>query len=254
MKLIAGNWKMHGALQDSLALVKDIKAALPSELAIDVAIMPPFPYLYPIKEHLKGSRIALGAQDLYLGKEGAFTGEVSGAMLKDIGCQYVIVGHSERRQYFHETPTFVGEKVREALRFQLTPILCVGETLEERELNKTEHILAIQLQAVLDTIGSAGFEHLIIAYEPVWAIGTGLSATPDQAQAVHEFIQSWLIKNQVAESKRIRILYGGSVKPDNAYDLFSKPAIDGGLIGGASLNAASFSAICQAAQKLAATT
>lgn len=246
--LVAGNWKMHGALAESASLVRDIMSSLPGELPIDVAVIPPFPYLYPMGELLKHSSIQLGAQSLYQEAEGAFTGETSAAMLQDIGCHYVLIGHSERRALFHEDPDTVGLKVKAALTAKLTPILCVGETHSDRLTGKTENTVAIQLQAVLNIIGAKAFDELIIAYEPVWAIGTGLTATPLQAEEVHAFIRAWLIKNQVAETQRIRILYGGSVKPDNARALFAMPNIDGGLIGGASLNASSFVAICQAAR------
>jgi len=249
---IAGNWKMHGSLQKNAALITDITSKITRELPVDVAIMPPFPYLAAAALLLKPSSIQLGAQNLYLGQEGAFTGEVSGAMLHDVGCRYVIVGHSERRTLFHESPELVGNKVKAALDAKLIPILCVGETQQERATSQTEVVIALQLQAVLDVIGGQRFAELIVAYEPVWAIGTGLSATPEQAETTHAFIRGWLIKNQVAEMQGIRILYGGSVKPENAKALFAMPTIDGGLIGGASLNADAFIAICQAACALQA--
>lgn len=244
---VAGNWKMHGSLASNARLVQSIQAGLPANLPIDIAILPPFPYLHTVAGLLNDSQMQLGAQNLYSEPQGAFTGEVSGAMLRDVGCHYVLAGHSERRALFHEDPTVVGKKVQAALTAELTPILCVGETHTERLAEQTEAVVANQLQAVLDVIGPLAFARVVIAYEPVWAIGTGLSATPEQAEAVHAFIRSWLIKNQVAEMQRIRILYGGSVKPENAKALFAMPSIDGGLIGGAALNAEQFLAICQAA-------
>lgn len=244
---VAGNWKMYGASLRNAALINDIVSSLQADIMIDIAVMPPFPYLESVAASLTGSPIQLGAQNLYLGQEGAFTGEVSGSMLQDVGCRYVLVGHSERRALLNESSSLVGQKVKAALDVGLSPILCVGETQAERLAERTEEVVAAQLQAVLEVIGARGFDLVTIAYEPVWAIGTGLTATPLQAEAVHAFIRAWLIKNQVAETQRIRILYGGSVKPDNARALFAMSNIDGGLIGGASLNAASFVAICQAA-------
>jgi len=241
--LIAGNWKMHGSHAQANALVAEIIAETQSHAKIEIAILPPFVYLSSIKNLLAQSKMALGAQNLYLGAQGAFTGEVSGLMLKDVGCQYVLIGHSERRQYFNETLALTAAKYQAALDSGLTPILCIGETEQEREAQQTEAVITAQLQVVLEKVGTDGMAKGVIAYEPVWAIGTGKTATPLQAQAVHAFIRASLL--DIGDT--MRILYGGSMKAENAAALLAMPDIDGGLIGGASLDAKSFVAICTAA-------
>lgn len=249
--LIAGNWKMHG----SKASVKDLTETVISLTFnypnVDMVVLPSYVHLTQVHHLITNSYISIGAQNLYLGNEGAFTGEVSGPMLADIGCSYVLVGHSERRQYFHETNELVAKKFKVAITANLTPILCVGETLDERNQGKTEEVITAQIHAVLKEIDISAFKSAVIAYEPVWAIGTGQTATPVQAQEVHEFIRKLLHKNNVDIASTIRILYGGSMKPENAGDLLAMSDVDGGLIGGASLKAESFAQICQTANHLA---
>ena len=245
--LVAGNWKMHGSHEMAGALVAEIVAALPS--GADVAVLPPFPYVAALIERHRGSRIAFGAQDVSEHAEGAFTGEVSAAMLKDIGCTFVLTGHSERRQYHAESDDLVARKFIAAQNAGLVPILCVGETLEERDADATEGVIARQLDAVVARAGIAALEASVVAYEPVWAIGTGRTATPDQAQAAHRFIRDKLAGLDGTIAGSLRILYGGSVKPSNAAELFGQPDVDGGLIGGASLVARDFLAICNAADR-----
>jgi len=245
-KLVAGNWKMHGSRSMAAALVGDIVAALPS--SIDVAVFPPFPYLGELASQHVGSGLGFGAQDVSEHNgQGAYTGEVSAAMLTDIGAQWVLVGHSERRQYHHETDAVVARKFAAARAGGLTPILCVGETLAERETGLTDAVVARQLKAVIELNGIAAFDTAVIAYEPVWAIGTGHTATPEQAQQVHAFIRSQLHKEDAMIARLTRLLYGGSVKAANAAELFAQSDVDGGLIGGASLAAADFLGICAAA-------
>ncbi len=245
-KLVAGNWKMHGSRSMATALVGDIVAALPS--AIDVAVFPPFPYLGELAVQHAGSGLGFGAQDVSEHDgQGAYTGEVSAAMLADVGAQWVIVGHSERRQHHHETDRMVAHKFAAARAGGLTPILCVGETLAERQANLTEAVVARQLKAVIEHNGIGSFDTAVIAYEPIWAIGTGHTATPEQAQHVHAFIRSQLEKEDAMIARLTRLLYGGSVKAANAADLFAQSDVDGGLIGGASLAAADFLGICAAA-------
>lgn len=246
--LVAGNWKMHGTHSQAKLLVQNILSGLQAH-TIDVTVLPPFVYLAPLQALLQANAaLALGAQNLYLGTQGAFTGEVSGSMLADCGCQYVLVGHSERRALFHEDLALVAAKFQAALAAGLTPILCVGETQAERESGLTESVIADQVQSVIDAAGIESFGKAVIAYEPVWAIGTGLTASPAQAQASHVFIRQLLAQNNVDIAGAIRILYGGSMKAENASALLSMPDIDGGLVGGASLNAESFLAICHAAE------
>ena len=247
--LIAGNWKMHGSKKEAHALVEGIKRGIKQDISTDVLILPPFPYLSEINNLLGGTALLLGAQNLYLGEQGAFTGEVSGPMLAEMGCQYVLVGHSERRSLFQEDLSLVAAKFKAAQEAKLIPILCVGETKKEREEGKTESIIQKQLESVLELVGLSAFQQAVIAYEPVWAIGTGLTATPDQAEVVHAFIRSLISKIQVDLAKTIRILYGGSMKPENAQALLAMPDIDGGLIGGASLEVESFLNICKAASE-----
>ncbi|HEU4663035.1 MAG TPA: triose-phosphate isomerase [Dokdonella sp.] len=243
--LVAGNWKMHGSRAMAGDLVDHIASALPAH--VDVAVLPPFPYLDGLIAARHGSGIAFGAQDLSEHAQGAYTGEVSGAMLHDIGCTYVLVGHSERRQYHAESDAGVAAKFVAAQAAGLVPILCVGETLAEREGGATEAVVARQLEAALAAAGIAAFARAVVAYEPVWAIGTGRTATPEQAQAVHAFIRGTFRKQDATIANSLRLLYGGSVKPANAAELFGQPDVDGGLIGGASLVAADFLAICAAA-------
>lgn len=247
-KIIAGNWKMNKDVHQSLTLVNELKTALNFDLGkTTVIICPPFTSLGAVNELVKGTAIALGAQNMYHEDEGAFTAEISPSMLKSVGCQYVILGHSERRQIFGETNEFINKKVKKAIAAGLIPIVCVGETLEEREKNITDQIVSTQVKGVLKDIPASQVEKLIIAYEPVWAIGTGKNATPQQAEDVHKLIRkligqlySWSTAEQVV------IQYGGSVKPDNAPDLLSQPNIDGALVGGACLKADSFASIIKA--------
>lgn len=245
---IAGNWKMNLLRDTCISLVHLLKHKLQNGTNADVAVCPPAVYLHDVGATLRGSSIALGAQNMFHEKEGAFTGEISGSMLTDLGCKYVILGHSERRQLLGETDVDVNKKVFAALRSELTPIVCVGETLQERESGITTRVIADQMKGSLSKLSSDQGAQLVIAYEPVWAIGTGKTATPGQAEEVHAQIRMLLndfFGKPVAES--IRILYGGSVKPENASELLGQPNIDGALVGGASLKAADFSAIVEAA-------
>jgi triosephosphate isomerase (TIM) len=249
IKVIAGNWKMFKDLNESAELLNGLKsklAAMPN--GVKAIVCPPFTSLALAQKLLEGSPVAVGAQNMYHEDEGAFTGEISPKMLKSAGCKYVILGHSERRQYFKETNEFINKKAKKALASGLTPIICVGETLEEREKNITDQIVSTQVKGCLKEIPAAEVESLIIAYEPVWAIGTGKVATPQQAQDVHQLIRklvgqlySW------ATAEKVIIQYGGSVKPENAKELLHQPDIDGALVGGACLKADSFAAIVQAA-------
>ncbi|MFA5493779.1 MAG: triose-phosphate isomerase [Porticoccaceae bacterium] len=244
--LVAGNWKMHGSRRFTASHLEALKVLL-ADVAVDVALFPPSVYLAMSATQLDGTAFALGAQDLSRepAAEGAFTGEVCGAMLRDVGCQLVLVGHSERRSLFGESSERVAQKFAAALGAGLTPVLCVGETLGEREAGSTIAVVNAQLQAVADTVGLASVAAAIVAYEPVWAIGTGMTATPEQAQEVHRAIRESL----GSAGLETRILYGGSVKAANARELFSQPDIDGGLIGGASLIAEEFAAICKQADQ-----
>jgi triosephosphate isomerase len=242
-KLVVGNWKMHGNRAANAQLLAGLKEAGPWNA--DVAVCVPFPYIAETALALTGTAIVYGAQDCSAHEQGAYTGEVSSAMLHDIGCRYVIVGHSERRAYHAESDQLVADKAKAALSHGVTPIVCVGETRAEREAGQTEAVVKRQLAAVIHTLGHCCGE-MVVAYEPVWAIGTGLTATPAQAQAVHAVLRAQL-HAATDRSGVMRILYGGSVKADNAAELFSQPDIDGGLIGGASLKVADFAAICLAA-------
>ena len=235
-RLVAGNWKMHGTRAANQALFDAIVAGVKG---VECAVCVSFPYLAQAAERLRGTQIAWGAQNLSAHAAGAHTGEVSAAMLADFGCRYVLVGHSERRQLYGETDAQAAAKFAAAQAAGLRPILCVGETLEERDAGRTEAVVARQLDAVL---GKGGFGDAVLAYEPVWAIGTGRTATPEQARAVHAFLRPRV-------GAAVRILYGGSVKPDNAAEIFAQPDVDGGLIGGASLVANDFLAICTMAQR-----
>lgn len=238
---------MHGSISQVKTLIDGIKQGCTAYADIDILVLPTFVHLSQVHQALAHTPILLGAQNLYIGTQGAFTGEVAGPMLKELGCQFVLVGHSERRTIFCETLDVVAAKFQAALEAGLTPILCIGETREEREAGLTEKVIAEQLQSVIQFAGIETFGRAVIAYEPVWAIGTGLTATPEQAQEVHAFIRGLLTQNNVDIARTIRILYGGSMKPDNAASLLTMPDIDGGLIGGASLDAASFLKICAAA-------
>jgi triosephosphate isomerase len=244
--MVAGNWKMHGSRAMAVELVERVAVSVPA--AVDVVLLPPFPYLAELIARHRDAACAFGAQDLSRHVEGAYTGEVAGAMLKDIGCSHVLVGHSERRQYHAESNALVADKFVAAQAAGLTPVLCVGETLAEREQGATEAVIAAQLNAVIDAAGMDAFADAVVAYEPVWAIGTGRTATPAQAQAVHAFIRDKFAGLNATIADSLRLLYGGSVKPANAAELFGQPDVDGGLIGGASLVAADFLVICAAAQ------
>ena len=243
-KLIAGNWKMNGGLSANAALIKAIVGGLPAFTG-DVAVCVPSPYLAQLQGLLAGSRIDLGAQDVSGQAAGAFTGEVSASMLKEFGVRYVIVGHSERRQYHGETDPAVADKAAKALAAGITPIVCVGETLAQRDAGLTEEVVKRQLAAVIHTNGHC-ISEIVVAYEPVWAIGTGQTATPEQAQQVHAVLRAQL-KAASAQAARIQILYGGSMNAANAAQLLAQPDIDGGLIGGASLKAPDFLSIVAAA-------
>ncbi len=246
-KFVAGNWKMNGSLESANALVKALVASVGSSPAADVVICPPFIHLHSVAGLVKDSGISLGAQNLSDQEAGAYTGEVSGAMLKDVGCEYVIIGHSERRSLYGEDDALVCKKFLHARVHGLTPILCVGESLEERESGAMEAVIASQIDAVLAAAGVEALCDSVIAYEPVWAIGTGMTATPEQAQEVHAFIRSRIAAVDAAAAAKVRILYGGSANADNAATLFAQPDIDGGLIGGAALKAEDFVTICEAA-------
>lgn len=246
--LIAGNWKSNTTLPEAVRLAEAVAEAV-GTTTVDVAVCPPLVSLDAVYNALRGSSVKLGAQNLSATDAGAYTGEVTGAMLKSVGCTYAIVGHSERRQYYGETDTVVAEKVARAQAAGLVPILCVGETLEERRAGRVEAVVETQLSAALQHVDPA---RLVIAYEPVWAIGTGETATPEQAQEVHAFIRQQLAARFGAEAARtIAVLYGGSMKASNAAELLTQPDVDGGLIGGASLDAAGFSSIVRAAEQAA---
>jgi len=245
--LVAGNWKMNGSRAENASLVRSLLDQARADLSAEVLLCPPFVYLHEVGRLLKDSDVALGAQSLCAEAAGAFTGEVSAAMLKDVGCTYVLVGHSERRQIYAEGDALVARKFVAAQSQGLVPVLCVGETLEEREGDRTAQVVARQLDAVLAVSGVGAFRSAVIAYEPVWAIGTGRNASPDQAQDVHSMIRGKVAALDATIAASVRILYGGSVKASNARELFAMPDIDGGLVGGASLNADEFARICAAA-------
>jgi triosephosphate isomerase len=245
--LVAGNWKMNGTTDSVAELAQGIVAYADTSDAAEVLVCPPFVFLSQVSALLGSAPVALGAQDLYVEEGGAFTGEISGSMLKDAGCAYVIVGHSERRALMGETNDSVARKFIAAQAVGLTPILCVGETLDERQADSTLAVISAQFAAVADAAGIEAFANAVIAYEPVWAIGTGETATPDQAQEVHAALRAMAAKRSAKIAADLRLLYGGSVKAANAADLFSMSDIDGGLIGGASLQADDFLAICAAA-------
>ena len=246
-KLVVGNWKMHGSRAFNAELIQGLLVADLATTApnADVAVCPPFVFLADVADALQGSAIAVGTQDISVQTQGAYTGEVAGPMIREFGATYAIVGHSERRSYHAESDQLVADKAKAALSHGLVPIVCVGETLAEREANQTEAVVGRQLQAVIDTLGD-DIARVVVAYEPVWAIGTGKTASPAQAQAVHASLRAQLAK-ATPKAADIPLLYGGSVKPDNAVELFSQPDINGGLIGGAALKAADFAAIARAA-------
>lgn len=247
-KLVAGNWKMHGSLAASTALVDALKAGIGTGGSARMLLCPPYPYLKTVADRIAGSGILLGAQDVSVRVgSGAFTGEVSGAMLKDVGCTHAIVGHSERRTLFGDTDEVVAEKFKAAQAAGLIPILCVGETLEEREAGRTDAVVERQISAVLEAVGVGAFANAVVAYEPVWAIGTGKTATPEQAQQVHARIRQMIAAQDATIAAGLIILYGGSVKGANAAELFAREDIDGGLVGGASLDASEFLTIFGAA-------
>ena len=247
--MVAGNWKMHGLRSSSKALVTDLERGLNADWPIDVVVFPPYVYLDEVSRILEGGEIGLGAQDVCAEGGGAFTGQVSASMLKDVGCRYVIVGHSERRRLYHEDDSVVARKFGAVLQMGMTPLLCVGETLDEHEAHQTEAVVARQLGAVMVMHGAASFAQAIVAYEPVWAIGTGRNATPQQAQAVHAYLRGRMAAQDAKIAADLRILYGGSVKGGNARELFAMPDVDGGLVGGASLSADEFQKICAAAAR-----
>lgn len=245
-KLIAGNWKMNGDLAANAALLVAIRDGL-GEARCDVGVCVPAPYFAQCQHELSSSGILWGGQDLSVHDAGAYTGEVSATMLRDFACGLVIVGHSERRAYHAESNQLVAEKTRQALKFGLTPIVCVGETLTQREADKTYDVVCQQIDVVLTAIDAASLSKIVVAYEPVWAIGTGKTATPEMAQEVHAMLRTQMKEIDAQAANDVRILYGGSMKPDNAAELLAMPDIDGGLIGGASLKAADFLAIISAA-------
>ena len=246
-KIVAGNWKLHGSKAFATELVGAISAALPAP-GVDVLVLPPLPYLGELIEDFEGHGVLFGAQDVSANEKGAYTGEVSAAMLVDIGARYGLVGHSERRQYHAESDALVARKFLAAKHAGLVPILCVGESLHERESGQTEYRIETQLAAVFELGGAQAFAGAVVAYEPVWAIGTGKTASPAQAQAVHAFIRGEIAARDATIAGSLPLLYGGSCKPDNAVELFAQPDVDGGLIGGASLVASDFLAIVAAAR------
>lgn len=245
--LVVGNWKMHGSRASNAELIEGVLAGLNGLEGVKVAVAPPAPYLMRVAGALADSAIAVAAQDVSEFASGAYTGEMSAAMLVDVGCDFVIVGHSERRQMFGDTEQRVAQKVRAALAGGLSPILCVGETLAEHEAGQTHSVVSSQLISVLDGLSGDELKRLVVAYEPVWAIGTGKTATPAHAQSVHASIREIVAVKSVEHAESLSILYGGSVKATNAAELFAEPDIDGALVGGASLKADEFVAICRAA-------
>ena len=244
--LIVGNWKMYKNIAETQTLINVIKAGVHTSTDVEVAICPPFTTLAAASEALKDSKIDLGAQDMYFETEGAYTGEVSPLMLKDVGCRYVILGHSERRTIFHESDELVQKKLIAALKYSFIPIVCIGETLEEREARQAFEVVKRQLDTALSATAADDIDRIVLAYEPVWAIGTGRTATPEQAEQMHSYIRR-LLNEKYGEdvASKVRILYGGSVKPDNISQLMSKPNLDGALVGGASIKAESFIQIVQ---------
>ena len=247
-KIVAGNWKLHGNRSFAVTLVGDVARALPLP-GVELLILPPLPYLGELAAAFAGHGIGFGAQDVSPHEKGAYTGEVSAAMLAETGARYTLVGHSERRQYHGESSELVARKFVAARQAGLAPILCVGESLAQREAGQTEAVIAAQLEPVLALAGAAAFDGAVVAYEPVWAIGTGRTASPEQAQAVHAYIRGQIRSHDARIADSLPLLYGGSVKPDNAAELFAQADVDGGLVGGASLVAADFLAIARAAAR-----
>lgn len=247
--IVAGNWKMNKTVAEAAELVKALKASVGTVEDVDVVLCPVFTSLQSVSSAIEGTKLQLGAQNAHFEESGAYTGEISCAMLKEQGCYYVILGHSERRSYFHEDNELVNKKTLAVLNAGLTPIVCVGETLEERESGETEKVVEEQVRGSLANLRRDQLSITVVAYEPVWAIGTGKTASTEQAQDAHKFIRS-VLSDMISEdvASKVRIQYGGSVKPANAVELFSQPDIDGGLIGGAALDAESFTAIINAAQ------
>ncbi|MCE9640094.1 MAG: triose-phosphate isomerase [Betaproteobacteria bacterium] len=248
-RLVAGNWKSNGDLAANQLLLGHLRAAAAGLQGVDCVVCAPYPYLFQIQQLLAGSTLTWGGQDVSQFGAGAYTGAVTAAMLREFGCRYAIVGHSERRSIFGENNAMVAAKFGAALQAGLTPILCVGETLQERESGAMEQVVGAQIDAVVTAAGVAALGKAVVAYEPVWAIGTGKTATPEQAQAAHAFIRSRIAAQDAVVAAELKILYGGSVKAANAAQLFAMPDIDGGLIGGAALVAEEFMAICKAAQR-----
>lgn len=247
---IAGNWKMHKTIPEAVEMVKALKEESPQLTDAELVVIPPYTMLSEVKKVIEGSTIQLGAQNIFWEEKGAFTGEVSPPMLKDAGCQYVTIGHSERRQYFGETNETVNKKIKAALAHELTPIMCIGESLEEREKGNTMDKIETQINSGLEGLGKDEIRRIVIAYEPIWAIGTGVTATPSQAEEVHSFIRKKLTEkygNEIASY--VIILYGGSVKPANTYSILKENNINGALVGGASLEADSFIQITKEAIK-----
>jgi len=245
---VAGNWKLNKTPEEARALATELRQKLEGSGKCDIAVFPTFLAIPAVAEVVKGSNIAVGGQNLYWEKSGAFTGEISGPMLASAGCSYVLIGHSERRQYFGETDATVNKRLKAALTHKLKAIVCVGETKDERLNNNTEQVVLRQVDGALEGLTPADLDSVTIAYEPVWAIGTGLTATPAQAQEIHAFIRSLVRMRFHAAAENLRIQYGGSVKADNAKELLGQPDIDGALVGGASLVAADFKAIVDAAK------
>lgn len=244
--LVAANWKMHGQTDSSTLLLNTLKQTL-ADVSCKVLICPPALYIPLAREILEGSEISVGAQNVYSEEQGAFTGEISASMAADSGCDHVLVGHSERRQLFGETDDLVARKFAAIQAQGLTPVLCVGETLEQREQGETASVVLGQLEAVVARTGTGAFANAVVAYEPVWAIGTGVTATPEQAQEVHAILRQYFSDKDAGIAGQLLLLYGGSVKAANAAELFAQPDIDGGLVGGASLDAEEFTLICRAA-------
>lgn len=246
--LVAGNWKMHGSRASAEALAMDVFAGVDEALVAEVLLLPPFVHIPEVARRLAGGPVELGAQNVADAAEGAYTGEVSGAMLREYGCTYALVGHSERRSLYGEPDELIARRAEAALVSGLRPVICLGETLEQREAGHTAQVVLTQLDAVMARIGIGGLGRSVLAYEPVWAIGTGRSASPEQAQEVHALLRSHVRSVDAHVADGMRILYGGSVKPGNAAELFGMPDIDGGLVGGASLQASEFLTICRAAR------
>lgn len=247
--LIAGNWKMNGSRESIAILLDGIKAGMGDVTTAEVAVCAPSIYMGDVQARLEGSDVTWGGQDVSVHDSGAYTGETAASMLQDFGCKYAIIGHSERRTYHAESDALVAEKFEQAINNGLVPLFCIGETLEEREQGITEDVVARQIDAVLDRVGAEGMAKGVIAYEPVWAIGTGMTASPQQAQDVHAFIRGRVAAADAAVAEKVQILYGGSMNAGNAAELLSQPDIDGGLIGGASLKADDFLTIARAANQ-----